>query len=82
MIWLIEGIYILALMCGIIWLTHRILRFIRVTEARKEAEAIWADSFAEDDFQALLETLRQKRDSQANEQTQTSQPNNQSADRA
>lgn len=68
MILLVEVIYILALLCGVVWLVGRIMKFIRISTARKEAEEQWTESFSEDQFQAFLETLRQKRDSQANEQ--------------
>lgn len=77
MILLIEGIYILALLGGIVWSVSRIVKFIRISAARKEAEEQWSESFSEDQFQAFLETLRQKRDSQANEQQGAGKHNDQ-----
>jgi hypothetical protein len=73
MISLVEGIYIIAMLCGIIWLIRRLTRFLRVSAARREAETRWAASFSEDEFQAFLETLRQKRDSQTSQQEETGQ---------
>jgi hypothetical protein len=78
MILLVEGIYILAMLCGIIWLIRRLVRFVRVSVARREGEALWAESFSEGEFQTLLETLRQKRDNQGNQANSLdkySQPN-------
>jgi hypothetical protein len=74
MILLFEGIYILAMLCGTIWLIRRIMRFVRVSAARREAEERWADTFSEGEFQAFLETLRQKRDNQANGISEPGQP--------
>lgn len=73
MISLVEGFYILAMLCGIIWLIRRFTRFVRLSASRREAEARWAASFSEDEFQAFLETLRQKRDNQTNQQEEPGQ---------
>ncbi len=79
MVWLVEGIYVVAMMAGIIWLTTRVIKFARSSTARKEGEARWAESFSDDGFQAFLETLRQKRDRQAAAENEAGEVNSLSA---
>jgi hypothetical protein len=78
MAWLVEGIYVVALVGGLLWLTLRIRKFVRAAAARKEVEARWAESFSEVEFQAFLETLRQKRDSQEAVEKDSSKPDDSS----
>jgi len=80
MVWLIEGIYVSALAVGFIWLIIRIRRYIRSASARKETEAQWVESFSEDQFQAFLESLRQKRDSQATPQNEKTRSDDRPSD--